>query len=147
MGKNGKVITEEIFNNIKTFLDSGLATEKNLSIMTGYNRSSINRISNYDNYEAYEAFKEKINLEQRSRRAKAKELKTFNLVDEPVQTGTAIGGQAMDKFVSEIIDSYPPGEPLGVVDTYEYQLTRIADALERLADAWENNPKKTGLFR
>ena len=135
--KNTKVLTEEKFNTIKQFTDSGIASDTALARVVGYSSSMVNRIR-HNSWEDYCAKKEAYNAIQKENRAKAK-LETFSKpfsLDEPEQTATAIGGQAMDTLVSEIEDSYLPGEPTNAINVSEYQLTRIADALERLADAW-----------
>ena len=133
MSKNTKVLTKEKFNTIKQFTDSGIASDTALARVVGYSSSMVNRIR-HNSWEDYCAKKEAFNTIQKENRAKAK-LEVFSL-DEPVQEATAIGGQAMDDFVSEIENLYPSDEPaLDNPNTLIY-LARIADALERLADAW-----------
>jgi len=132
MSKNTKVLTKEKFNTIKQFTDSGIASDTALARVVGYSSSMVNRIR-HNSWEDYCAKKEAFNTIQKENRAKAK-LETFSL-DEPIQTGTAIGGEPMDNLVSEIENSYPSVDDISV---NEYQLTRIADALERMSDIWSS---------
>lgn len=119
-GVKYRILTHEEFDKIKTLHGMNLSNKQIQSIL-GNNRSThtIAKIRHFDTLETYRKACSDAQAETASRNPSKLEL-------------------ANDGAVQPRVPS--------IVSVTDSQLVRIANALERLADAWESAPKKRSLF-
>jgi hypothetical protein len=123
-------IDESEYERIKEILDSGLVTQVKVAKWTGRSQPTLSFIANSDSYQEY---RDKASHRNRPKPAPVS-------VEPTEDTSTAT------------VEVEPSNVPDAVVEDVRAlrnaaSLERIAVALERLVEAWENTPtKKTGLF-
>lgn len=115
-------VAEEDFAKVKALQAHGL-TVKQIASITGWSSGATQIMHRFDTFEDY-----------RNYRVKAS---TYVKRDAPKPAPSVTKAQ----------DKAPVPEVTTRSFTDSDNLERIATALERLADAWESSPKKTGLFR
>lgn len=127
MGKLGtKRITEDRYNKIKQLIDMGISQStiiKELAISL----STVSRVKMTKDYDDYIAL-----------RKTERERYLAGLKNEAVEK------PKVEKVVKYTVNDTKPN-----VDSQKMltQLTRIADGIEKLIDAWEQQPKKKGIFK
>lgn len=118
MSKHFKHLTTKEYEQIKELRGLGMSLNKVASI-TKRSVATVHSISNSDNFQDY---KTKLTLRYKKPAPKAIEREPLD-VFTPVETVPAPPSTAHE-------------------GTEATSLLRIANALERLADAWENKPKR-----
>ena len=132
MGKKFNRLNQEEYDRIKTLL--GIVSRKQAVLFTGRSSNTIRNIDVSVNMEGYLAHVRSTMDKSRKSRAIA----NHAILSAPVV-------QEMLELVSP--DDAPESlSEVQLVTTSDDNLGRIADALERLASAWEASPKK-GMFR
>lgn len=120
-----KKMTKEEFDKIKTLCNTSLSNKQIMQV-TGRSIAVIIYVKRADSYDEYREIVDKVyrnsnyfkkrNEEKAQAETKTAETKTIETAETTLESPEVI------------------------------VLTRIAMALERLADAWENSPKKRSLF-
>lgn len=127
MGKFGtKRITEDRYNKIKQLIDMGISQStiiKELAISL----STVSRVKMTKDYDDYIALRKT----ERERYLAG-------------QAQEAVGKPKVEKMVEYTVNAQKPS-----VDSQKLltQITRIADGIEKLVEAWEQQPKKKGIFK
>ena len=130
MAKKYKQMNEKEFNKVKLLAEAGLSTGA-ISKVTGRACSTVSWVKRSDSFEHYR----ELTREYLESRRKANEVEAA-----PVQATEPEAESDMQDIIGKTF-YYTPAEQTAV------ELTRIANALERMADAWESTPdKKRGLF-
>lgn len=130
MGKKGTTnLTEDDFTQIKILLGTGLSKAM-VGTVTKRSSSTISRIAKYDTLKEYRADQ----LAERNR------YKTKR-APETEGVGTAVPRTMEDSIPQEV------HVVSKTKSTTDEQLTRIADALEALVDAWNTKPDKKGWLK
>jgi hypothetical protein len=127
----GKRLTQDDYDQIKLLLAAGLKPSL-VSEVSFRSHGTVNRIQQSKDFTDYKAELAKINAvyhaRANNRTASPAEQEILNKIEDP-ETPAGHVVQAPGMSLSEV------------------QMERIANALERLADAWEAHPKRTGLFK
>ena len=141
-GRKAWKFTEEDFDQIKYLSNMSLNDGKPMTIqmmakITGWGPATISRAKMVDSYEDYTALVQRYMMNK-----KAQEFASdVPAVDYP-EDGTVTSEDMLNDMSKKGPDGGIPANPDGNA------LERIACALERLADAWENTPqKKRSIFK
>lgn len=128
MGVKKTRLTPETFNKVKMLQTAGVTTSMAVQI-SGLSQPSVNRIYRHNTWGDYKAWRDE---QTRKYHPKPK---------TPAPASVEVPRQ--DKPVET--EELPPA----VQNEWRTikALNRIGDQLERLADAWEAEPKKTGFFK
>ena len=136
--KARKQMTEEMFQQAKLLLSVGKLSQMEIGEIIGVSDSTISRVNAADSLkqmrEQHLEMKRK-NLEMKQ--AKDNLPKFEEQPEQKEESSTNNTPAVKQETESEM-----------VAKNTMFQLSRIADAMERLADAWEKSPeKKKGIFR
>lgn len=124
-----KMVDEKRFQYIKQFTELNLTT-KQIVMVTGAGQATVDRIKKAKDFADY---KNIIRARVETERAAKKAPKSIEVPRQDAPQEIAEDGTVRKTFF------FTPAEQSAV------ELTRIANALERLADAWEAKPGK-GFF-
>lgn len=125
MGANKTRLTQETFDKVKLLQNAGVKTAMAVQI-TGLSSASVSRIFRFDTWNAYKTWRTE-QTRKYHQEPKAKAPKSVEVPRQDSEEPKAIFYTASEQSAIE--------------------LTRIANALERLADAWEVQPTKSGFFK
>jgi len=117
-----KTITKETFDTCKLLLGRGLS-QKTVAEAMQFGHATVSRINAHSDYQGYRAYMN----EMREKYRKPKE--------------------SVEQDLDKVIDDFKKADIDASIAQFNagYELHRVANALERLAFAWEN-PTKKGLF-
>jgi hypothetical protein len=138
--KTRKVITQELYDTVKKLDSLGEASLSDMARMLGISTSSVSRIVGS---ESLEAMHEKNNRHYYARKHAEKqevEMPKFE------STGDEQSNEPVPKENTKSVAPVFDMQEMAMVNIME-SLNRVAVAMERMADAWEAQPKKKkGLF-
>lgn len=126
-------ITSEVFEHVQTLIGAKL-TNKQITDITKVSNQTICRIKAADNFADYKAQRQAYLRDYKARKAAGQV--------RPLRTKAA----AADEVQPNPVQHSPQ---IAAVEAGQFyaNINRIANALERLAEAWENTPNKKGLFK
>lgn len=125
MGAKKTRLNQEAFDKVKLLQNAGVKTAMAVQI-TGLSSASVSRIFRFDTWNAYKTWRTEQTRKYHPE-PKAKAPKSVEVPRQDSEEPKAIFYTASEQSAIE--------------------LTRIANALERLADAWEAQPAKSGFFK
>jgi DNA repair protein RadC len=138
--KPRKMMSEELFNRVKSLIALDAMSHEDIGKLKniGLSQASVSRVAHYSSFTEMRDEQRRLNKESLER-VKARKATLQNEISdankkEQIENEETINikDNAADKVETEL--------------TATYELNRIANALERLADAWEAQPKKRSLF-
>lgn len=130
MKKGYKQMNEAEFNRIKALINANVLPKVKVAELVGRSPSAISTISRSKDFDEYKSIINAYLEASKARRTTVKAAKA--IIDEPSED---------DKLEQSLVE-LAQGEPTKEVDP----LARIADAMERLATAWESTPNKKKFF-
>lgn len=135
--KTRKIVDSEIYAKAKKLINSERFSNEEIAGILDVSASAVSRIDRSISLE---------DMRKKSREANQRS------VDKKVTREVSIGSyeEAVEEIIAKQTESTPvPSVPVQEDKTDTLTLQRIAEALERLADAWEQQPQpaKRGLFK
>jgi IS30 family transposase len=118
-----KNLTKDTFESIKQLQEHGLSNRQ-MAKITNFSLATIDRAKKQETWADYVKYKKDYNVKRRGQIAQ-KQTKAYT-------------------WIQSVVDEKK--EPAKAVIS-DYHLSRIANALERLADAWEKQPSKKGWLK
>jgi hypothetical protein len=133
----GKRLSQEDYDQIKLLLAAGLKPSL-VAEVSLRSHGTVNRIQQSRDFDEYKTELSKINAiyhaRANNRKSSPAELEVLKKIEDP------------NDVINEGLDKLYGVPEMSLEERKVIALERQATALERLADAWEAHPKRTGLF-